>query len=322
MKATRFFALALVLTLLVTLGGAAGAQEPLQTGNGGCLAGAGYDPACDVNRDNRTDIQDLQLVAANWGQKGEWTSDVWLTTGNPNTDPNTHFLGTTDGQDLVINPNGGDVGIGTTSPSARLHIVAGSTQSVIYLSGGQTISRTKLGSSWNLEPTGTGDANLRVITSNPGAMGGFGIIEGDNVVAPVAWMYEYAGRNAFTVASKKYRAGTDISHIEEDLGPLFQVRENGKVGIGTTEPGQKLDVNGNAVVRQLLLVGQTSTVGYQGVTADSNDLIVKGQLAVGGRGGRRCTSWVLDMRRPVVGKAHSTWPARSASGRQIQGTTV
>jgi microcystin-dependent protein len=62
---------------------------------------------------------------------GGTPSDAWLTLGNAGTTPGTHFLGTTDNVDLVFKTNntekmrilaGGNVGIGTTSPLAQLHI--------------------------------------------------------------------------------------------------------------------------------------------------------------------------------------------------------
>jgi hypothetical protein len=58
----------------------------------------------------------------------------WSTTGNSNTNPNSNFLGTKDNQALVFKTNNaevmrlltnGNIGIGTTTPTNKLHIVAG-----------------------------------------------------------------------------------------------------------------------------------------------------------------------------------------------------
>ena len=55
----------------------------------------------------------------------------WNTTGNSGTNPSTHFIGTTDSQPLVLKSNNiegiriksnGNVGIGATSPDAKLHV--------------------------------------------------------------------------------------------------------------------------------------------------------------------------------------------------------
>jgi hypothetical protein len=57
-------------------------------------------------------------------------SGGWSLTGNAGTSPGANFLGTADAHDLVVKTNGsealrvtqtGDVGIGTTTPSAKLH---------------------------------------------------------------------------------------------------------------------------------------------------------------------------------------------------------
>jgi hypothetical protein len=75
------------------------------SGNGGCVPSDSYDPNCDVNRDNVINILDIQLVASHWRQAGTWTSDGWSLTGNPNTIPGTHFLGTTDNVPLEVRVN-------------------------------------------------------------------------------------------------------------------------------------------------------------------------------------------------------------------------
>jgi hypothetical protein len=64
----------------------------------------------------------------------EGNGSPWSTTGNSNTNPNNNFLGTKDNQSLVFKTNNaevmrlltnGNIGIGTTTPTNKLHIVAG-----------------------------------------------------------------------------------------------------------------------------------------------------------------------------------------------------
>ncbi|MBK6429277.1 hypothetical protein [Candidatus Amarolinea dominans] len=90
-----------------------------------CAFGAAYDPACDVDQDGDIDVFDIQLTAGHWNQTGTWTGggDGWLLTGNAGTNPTTNFIGTTDGQPLVMQPVGGNVGIGTRAPGARFNVV-------------------------------------------------------------------------------------------------------------------------------------------------------------------------------------------------------
>jgi hypothetical protein len=83
------------------------------------------------------------VVSLLTGGAGAQAQQFWTTTGNPNTDPATNFLGTTDGQPLRIGTNGieaihinpgeqtgppfrripGNVGIGTTNPNTKLHVL-------------------------------------------------------------------------------------------------------------------------------------------------------------------------------------------------------
>ena len=54
-------------------------------------------------------------------QKGQWTEvgggNSWSLQGNTGTDQTTDFVGTTDGEPLIIQPDGSDVGIGTNTPN-------------------------------------------------------------------------------------------------------------------------------------------------------------------------------------------------------------
>ena len=42
---------------------------------GPCVAGAAYDPACDVNHDGVVNVLDVQLTAGHFNQVGTFTSD-------------------------------------------------------------------------------------------------------------------------------------------------------------------------------------------------------------------------------------------------------
>ena len=129
MKAGRLFSLVVAAILLTTLSGMSGAA-PLA---GPCAAGGSYDPACDVDHDGDVDIFDIQLTASHWSQYGAWTDgDFWALTGNAGTSPTTNFFGTTDGQDLIVQPGAGRVGVGTTTPTNGKLQVAGGSDLGVY----------------------------------------------------------------------------------------------------------------------------------------------------------------------------------------------
>jgi hypothetical protein len=91
--------------------------------------------------------------------------------------------------------------------------------------------------------TNGGPANISILSNNWALGGGYGLLNGDNVVSPLAWMYA-GGQNAFTVAKMDFTSSPwDV--MGSYLTPLFQVRNNGNVGIGTVSPETKLEVKGN-----------------------------------------------------------------------------
>lgn len=78
----------LVLILVLALLAPTAAATPLA---GPCVAGATYDPACDVDQDGDVDIFDIQKTAGHWNQAGTFVSDnnhnhlgqTWTGANNP-----------------------------------------------------------------------------------------------------------------------------------------------------------------------------------------------------------------------------------------------
>ena len=175
-------------------------------------------------------------------------------------------------RELVRIKSSGSVGIGTSSPGSMLTIqgdpskniplgiVAPTNRSVAKISGGPVIQNASMRDKWNLSPTTTNPGSLSFITADWDNSNGIGLITGDNIGAPVVWMYDYSGHNAFTVAKKGYSGlGDDASSIDGKLTPLFQVRDNGNVGIGTVSPQAKLHVAGDTKIEGNLEVASVKT---------------------------------------------------------------
>jgi hypothetical protein len=141
----------------------------------------------------------------------------------------------------IYNTNSGRVGIGVLPAfQGKLSISSDATIPHIWFSGGPTFTGSSLLSKWNLKTSG-GNATLGLICSDASGNNGYGLLSGSDLASPLVWMYNSSlGGNAFTVALKSF--GGDISTLDNYMTPLFQVRQNGNVGIGTAAPGNKLEV--------------------------------------------------------------------------------
>ncbi|MEO5675130.1 MAG: hypothetical protein ABIQ74_10840 [Chitinophagales bacterium] len=157
-------------------------------------------------------------------------------TGNVGTNPTTHFIGTTDtssfalktnNQDAIRITSNGNVGIGTTSPQAKLN-VAGDTK----ISGNLTIS--------SLNST---ERSL-VIVNETGGLERYmppGLCQ---VQTALPWML--AGNWFDDVFPASYNFLGTCSNTDLLIGTNGQDRihitSNGYVGVGSSSPGAKLGI--------------------------------------------------------------------------------
>ncbi len=187
-----------------------------------CIAGAVYDPACDVDHDGDVDIFDIQLTAGHWNRNGAWTGgDYWALLGNAGTNPAVNFVGTSDNQPLVVRTNnaermrvaaGGNVGIGTLGPAAPLHVNQGANDSTDVL------------------VTSPEFARMRMVAEAPSV--------------DVTLSLQARGQSTASWAEIGTLSRHDLRFYTNDAyGMTLDI--NGNVGVGTMGPATRLHVNGS-----------------------------------------------------------------------------
>jgi len=155
------------------------------------------------------------------------------------TDP-TMILGTNSDQHLCFRAGGatsseirmtilssGEVGIGTDAPDEKLHVLKASAGPVTADPNSIAVFE------------GGGNAHISILTPN-GQTGGvvFGS-PADNFGSYLSWNHD---NNALKLATGK--AGGFIQLLTGDEAEAVRITSSGKVGIGTTVPGEKLTVAG------------------------------------------------------------------------------
>lgn len=168
---------------------------------------------------------------ANGGQSGQF--QWWGGTGNPQ----------------VTFTNNGNVGIGTTTPTASLSIVNtfGGPQNTLSVSGtGSTASYLEIN---NFGALTWGNRSLGYNNTVPI---NFGNNSSYSTGSPT-------GADFFRINPSSNQTG-NILNIMVGTSSLFVVNPQGKVGIGTTAPTQALDINGSLNIGGSMAIGSTQLV--------------------------------------------------------------
>ncbi len=128
---------------------------------------------------------------------------------------------------LLLNPNGGNVGVNTTIPLNKFHLTLPASQSGMRLSNSSNLGN------------------------------GFELLVADGANTNNAYIWNWENAKMFFGTANGYR---------------MTINETGNIGIGTTTPINKLDVEGGAVIG----------TNYSGTsTAPSNGLLVEGSVGIG-----------------------------------------
>jgi hypothetical protein len=198
------------------------------------------DPSEDVNGDgsyNSADCAGAQGAAGATGPTGTFTNNAWLLAGNGGTVPGTDFIGTTDLADWVMKTNNtewmrlttaGRLGIGTPTPSYKVHVFGGSVvtenpntfqTTMITSDGGVELYRSPSGA----VPTVNGYIDFRDVFT-------------DDYDFRIHWNYSVGTNGALQFS------GSTNGNPSTATTYMSILNSSGDVGIATVTPIARLDV--------------------------------------------------------------------------------
>ena len=152
----------------------------------------------------------------------------------------------TNSGDLVIGGKLG-IGIGAIDPSAKLHVKTVDANNILYIESTRSTGNTGQYHSGIDFVTNDGDGDATKVTTYTASR----IISGWN-----------SGQSPYKQSWIQFQTHTDDHNLTNDL-----IIKGGNVGIGTTEPSAKLDVNGDIKCNEISL----SNLTIDQITGVNND---------------------------------------------------
>ena len=202
----------------------------------------------------------------------------------------------------------GNVGIGTSSPAAKLHVYGASGNITSTVQSGSTVGRfltnsngTYVGTTTDNDFTIQTNSQNRVTVKNTGNVG----IGTSSPIKPVdiqgapaelrlnstsnsyaRFTHAHSGTPLWTVGTRT----SDDYFIFRESGSGNTIIQNGNVGIGTASPGADLEIAGNSARIRLNRTDGTNTYGEvsastSGLFLSSRNNAANGQIIFQGNGG-------------------------------------
>lgn len=169
---------------------------------------------------------------------------------------------------LLVTDN---VGIGTNTPVSKLHVVGSAVQFELGSTGGATFFADGFVRGPALQMSGLSGAYIDLSSTLTGT-GTSGSI-GDYGLRIANWVDQTNNNTRLSFLNANQ---TDLALMTNDTTKLI-IKNNGNVGIGTSTPGDKLEVNGNIHSKNttqfsgFAVKNATNTVGYLIGSSVTND---------------------------------------------------
>ncbi|MFA7201573.1 MAG: hypothetical protein WC099_01060 [Candidatus Paceibacterota bacterium] len=194
---------------------------------------------------------------------------------------------------ILLNPSGGNVGIGTTAPNYKLHT---------YVASGNTENR--------FQTAGTGYAALSLINNTNNLYVGVN----DSIGTGMFSSGGIANAGAlYTLGSYPLQLGT--SNL-----PRVTIDSAGNVGIGTTGPTHKLDVSGSFYSRLITKGNCTGAVTIDWNAGNTQHCVLTGNVTFTFSNGQSGGNYKLVLKQGGTGSYTITWPGTVRWGGAVSPT--
>lgn len=176
------------------------------------------------------------------------SGSFWSIAGNSGTTAAANFIGTTDNNGLSFRTNNairmsvgatGNIGIGITAPSARLHVFAPAGTNPLTLIG---------------VTNGTNTSTDSLLTISAGVVKKLPVSTFLSSSNYNAW--SLGGNNITSLQNFGTTSNFDVPFIANNT-EVMRITSGGNIGIGVTNPGSKLQVSAPTGVNPLALIGVT-----------------------------------------------------------------
>jgi len=245
----------------------------------------------DISTSGNTAIPGLGAVP------GASTSAIFRNSGNTVilaagvSNTNVSWLqgrqttGTGNAFNIALNPLGGNVGIGTTSPSTKLEVVSGANEEGISIVDSSSNVKYKVrqftGYAYSSFYNTSNTEQVRINSNGTSWFNGGNV--GIGTTSPSAKLQvdgdvRISGDKYYQMGGSNFKIGADgggsAMHFYSGGNENMTLNSSGNVGIGTTSPSSKLEVAGTATVNGQLNINGDATSSIRIGTGGTNAALI------------------------------------------------